>query len=193
MECLGPEYEAPTPRLTSSIAPAYFGYEVVTHKFPQPFIVRGVEKYSGDMKPNLWLNDYLTFVELAQGDQGNTLCHVTSCLSGLTRSWLDGIPPNSIHNWVDFEHEFLNSFEGTYQRPGSLVDLYNIMQGTQEPLCDFIARWLRKKNMIPNISDGTTIEAFVNGALDPMLRHKIGRKRVQGQLPDLASFMMMAN
>ena len=66
MERYGPKYEALIPRLMSGTAPACFPYKVITYQFSRPFIVRGVEKYLGDMKPNLWLNDYLTFVELAQ-------------------------------------------------------------------------------------------------------------------------------
>lgn len=53
MERYGADYEAPIPRLTLGIAPTCFGYKVITLQFLQPFIVRGVEKYSGDTKPNL--------------------------------------------------------------------------------------------------------------------------------------------
>lgn len=109
--------------------PPCFGYEVITHPFPQSFIVRDVEKYSGDAKANQWLNDYLTLIEMANGDIGNALRHIPLCLTGSVRSWLSGLPPNSIHTWADFEHEFLNNFKGTYQRPGSGYDFHNIIGG----------------------------------------------------------------
>lgn len=100
--------------MASGIAPPCFGYEVITHQFPQSFVIRGIEKYSGDTKPDLWLSDYLTAIEMVRGDIGNALRHVPICLSGSARSWLDELPTNSIHTWVDFEHQFLNNFEGTY-------------------------------------------------------------------------------
>lgn len=80
MEHYGLEYEVLIPRLTSGIALACFGYEVITHQFPQPFIVRGVKKYSGDMKPDLWLSDYLKSIKLAHGNNDNALRHFTLCL-----------------------------------------------------------------------------------------------------------------
>ena len=38
-----------------------------------------------------------------------------------------------------------------------------------------------------------TINAFISGALDPMPRHKIGRKWAQGNLPDVESLMKIVN
>ena len=187
---------APPPRftsLTSSIAPACFGQAVIAHPFPQPFVVRGIEKYSGDTKPDHWLNDYLTAVEMANGDIGNALRHIPLCLTGHARSWLSGLPPNSIHNWADFEHVFLNNFEGTYHRPGSGADLHNIIQEDKESVRDYVARWLKKKNTLSNISDETAIEAFVSGAQDPLFRHKLGKKRGEGKLTSMAALMKVAN
>lgn len=47
MERYDNNYEALVPRssttMTSGIAPPCFGYDVITHPFPQSFIVRGIE------------------------------------------------------------------------------------------------------------------------------------------------------
>lgn len=51
-----------------------------------------------------------------------------------------------------------------YQRPGSGANLHNIIQGDKESICNYVARWLKKKNMLTNIFDETAIEAFLNGA-----------------------------
>ena len=91
--------EAPLSRfnsLTSSLTPPCFGHAVITHPFPQPFIMRGVEKYSGNTKPDHWLNDYLTAIEMANGDISNALRQIPLCLPGHARSWLSGLPRNSI-------------------------------------------------------------------------------------------------
>lgn len=78
---------------------------------------------------------------------------------------------------MDFEHEFLNNFEGTYQRLGSGADLHYIVQEDRELVHGYVASWLKKKNTLTNIFDETTIEAFVSGAQDSLFLHKLGKKR----------------
>ena len=195
-EHYGQNQGAPPPRfnsLMSSIAPPCFGHAVITHPFPQPFIVLGVGKYPGDTKPDHWLNDYLTAIKMANGDIDNALRHIPLCLTGHARSWLSGLPPNSIHTWANFEHAFLNNFEGTYQHLGSGADLHSIIQGDNESVRDFVARWLKKKNTLTNISDETAIETFINGAHDPFFRHKLRKKRGEGKLTSMAALMKIAN
>lgn len=94
---------------------------------------------------------------MANGDMGNAQWHMPLCLIGHARSWLNSLPPNSVHNWADFEHVFLNNFKGTYHHPGSGADLHNIIQEDKESVCDYVAWWLKKKNTLSNISDETTI------------------------------------
>lgn len=97
MECYVHDYEAPVPWLTSGIAPPCFGYIVITHHFPQPLIVRGIEKYSSDTKPDHWLRDYLTAIEMTHDNISNVVRHMPLCLTGSACSWFNGLPPNSIH------------------------------------------------------------------------------------------------
>ena len=66
---------------------------------------------------------------MANGDIDNALPHIPLCLTGSPRSWLNGLPPNSIHTSEDFKHEFPNNFEGTYQCPDSGYDLNSVIQG----------------------------------------------------------------
>lgn len=54
---------------------------------------------------------------MANGDIGNALHYVPLCLTGSARAWLNGLQPNSIYSWADFEMAFINNFKGTYQRP----------------------------------------------------------------------------
>lgn len=111
--------------LTASIALPCFAYEVITHPFPKPFIVCSMDKYSGDAKLDHWLSDYLTAIDMAGGDMGNALRYLPLRLTGSARTWLNGLPPSTIHDWMDFEEAFINNFEGAYQRPGNAYDLHN--------------------------------------------------------------------
>lgn len=70
---------------------------------------------------------------------GNALRFVPLCLTGSVRTWLNGLQPNSIHKWADFETAFINHIEGTYQCPGSVYDLHNCIQGDNEIIRNFVA------------------------------------------------------
>lgn len=135
MEHYGNNYVAAVPRsspLTAGMAPKSFAYEVITHPFPKPFIIRGIQKYFDDSKPDHWLSDYLMEVDKANGNIGNALRYVPLCLTCSARTWLNGLPLNSIHTWSAFKTAFLNNFEGTYQCPGSAYDVHNCIQGDNE-------------------------------------------------------------
>lgn len=121
-ERYGYDYEPTTAvsmPLTTSIASPCFGYEVITHPFPRPFIMHSMDKYSGDAKPDHWLSDYLTDVDMAEGGMGNALWYVPLCLTESARTWLNGLPPHTIYYWMDFEEALLHNFEWTYQCLGS--------------------------------------------------------------------------
>lgn len=148
----------------ANIAPPCFAYEVIRHPFPNPFIVRGLDKYSGDLKLDHWLNDYLTAVDMAGGNIGNAIRYVPLCLTELAHTWLNGLPPGSIHTWTDFKAAFINNFEGTYLRPGSAYDLHNCIQGDKESVRGFISRWLKKCNILTTVCDDQAIHTFINGA-----------------------------
>lgn len=82
--------------------------------FSAPVHRRGIEKCSGDSKPDHWLNDYLTAAEMANGEMGNTLLYVPLCLTSSAHTWHNDVKPNSIHSLADFEAKFINNFEGTH-------------------------------------------------------------------------------
>lgn len=155
--------------------------------------MRGVDKYSGDSKPDHWLNDYLTAVDMAGGDIGNALRYVPLCLTWSARTLLNGIPPSTIREWADFEQAFINNVEGTYQCPGSTYDLHNCIRGDKESVRNFIARWLKKRNSLSIVSDEQPIHAFINDTQDPLLCHKLGRKQADGKLNTMAQLMKVEN
>lgn len=83
---------------------------------------------------------------MAWGNISNALRYVPLCLTGSTRTWLNGLPPSFIHSWTDFESAFVNNFEETYQFPDSAYGLHNYIQGDKELVCNFISRWLKNCN-----------------------------------------------
>ena len=195
-EYYGQNPRAPPPRfnsLTSSIAPACFGHAVITHPFPQPFVIRGVEKYSGDTKPDHWLNDYLTAVEMANGDIGNARRHIPCASLGTHAPGSAASRPTpSTTGRTSSTHSSITLREHISVQEAAPTSIASYKED-KESVRDYVARWLKKKNTLSNISEETAIEAFVSGAQDPLFRHKLGKKRGEGKLTSMAALMKVAN
>ena len=48
---------------------------------------------------------------------------------------------------------FVKTFEGTYKRPGGLVELQHCMQKQNETLHEFIQRWTTLHNTVENVTE----------------------------------------
>ena len=62
-------------------------------------------------------------------------------------------------------------------KPGVEWDLYQIRQKKGESLWEFIRRFMKKKNSIPDVSDAVVMTAFRKGVKDHDLLKKISRKQ----------------
>ena len=66
-------------------------------------------------------------------------------LTGTTFSWFSSLAPNSIRNWDQLEHKFLNHFF-TGETEAKLLDLTSIKQGRDESASDYFKRFKEIKN-----------------------------------------------
>ena len=68
-------------------------------------------------------------------------------------------------------------------------DLRRCRQEPGESLCDFIRRFSRQCNDLPDITDSDVIAAFIQGTTSRALVHKLGRKspRTTKELLDIAT------
>jgi hypothetical protein len=71
---------------------------------------------------------------------------------------------------------FVGNFQGTYEHPGNLRDLKNCWQKLGETLCEYIRRFSRECNALPNIGDAEVMRAFLSGTTCGSLVHKLGCK-----------------
>jgi hypothetical protein len=55
---------------------------------------------------------------------------------------------------------FIGHFQGTYTHPGNSWDLCNCRQRADETLREYIQRFSKKRNELPNITDTDVINAF---------------------------------
>jgi len=87
-------------------------------------------------------------------------------LQGSARSWLNSLPSNSINCWQDFDDAFVHNFTGTYERPGRPRNLALCVQGKDEPLRDYLARWIKLRNTCEGVHEIQAIQYFTDGCLD---------------------------
>ena len=58
-----------------------------------------------------------------------------------------------VNYWQDFDDAFVRNFTGTYERPGRPRNLALCMQGKDEPLKDYLARWIELRNTCEGVHE----------------------------------------
>lgn len=136
-------------------------------------------KYDGSQELEAWLDDYLTAVRFQKGGRTTAMQYIQLQLVGAARSWLKSRRRNSYSCWEDFEHDFIQSFKSTCQRPATVGQLKACKQRVGEDLRGYIQRWTALKNNTEDISKETAVTSFVSGLSRTDLREYIGRVRVK--------------
>jgi len=92
--------------------------------------------------------------------------------------WLLGLPEDSFDSWEELRQAFINNFIATCEQLGNKYDLERIRDRKNEPLRDYIRRFLDMRLKIPKISHDEAISAFIKGLrFHESLRNKLLRKR----------------
>jgi hypothetical protein len=78
--------------------PMCFGPRIMGEPAPYCFqLTRGARTYNGSTKPEDWLEDYSTVVNIAGGNLRWAVRYVPQMLEGLARIWLNNLPTGSIN------------------------------------------------------------------------------------------------
>jgi hypothetical protein len=102
----------------SSAGPVCFGTRIRNKPFPAKFMLpRNMPKYTGAVKPEDWLSDYVTAVDIAGGNKRTAVRYALLMLTGSAQTWLNSLPALQINSWHDFQEAFIKNFTGTYKRP----------------------------------------------------------------------------
>ncbi|KAI5022128.1 hypothetical protein ZWY2020_058858 [Hordeum vulgare] len=134
-----------------------------------------ISKFTGESKPETWLDDYRVAVQIGGGDDHVAMKHLPLMLDGLARAWLNQLAPSSIYSWADLARVFIRTFEGTCKRPAGLVELQHCVQKQNEPLRDFIQRWTTLYHTVENVTEHQAVCAFKAGVRYRDLYLKFGR------------------
>jgi hypothetical protein len=77
--------------------------------------------------------------------------------------WLVSLPENHFDSWYALRQAFVENFIATCEQPGNKYDLQRIRDARDEPLREYIQRFLDMRIRIPRITDNEAIEAFITG------------------------------
>src|SRR6187399_1715191 len=114
-------------------------------------------------------------MEMLDVDDAACANYFTMMLEGTARTWLKGLPQNSIGSWAELRRRFINNFEDTCKQPMSIVDLAACVQGENEST----SHWVRRVSEILHSSDRINPDTAVvtlegNCRFEP-LKLKLGR------------------
>jgi hypothetical protein len=117
-------------------SPRVFSQAIRRASFPAHFQApTTITKYSGEMRPELWLTDYRLACQLGGADDDKLIIrNLPLFLSNAARAWLEHLPTAQISDWDDLVKPFAGNFQGTYVRPGNSWDLRSCRQQPGESL-----------------------------------------------------------
>ena len=96
--------------------------------------------YTADLQPGAWIESYEMAMELLEVDDGAMAKYFTMMLDGTARTWLKGLPPNSIGSWAELKAQFIQNFKDMCKQPMSIVDLTNCKQEEGESTTHWVCR-----------------------------------------------------
>src|SRR4051812_26748105 len=132
----------------------------------------------------------MTAVRITGGSRRLAVRYAPLMLQGSARTWLNSLLRDSVNCWEDFQNAFVQNFTGTYDRPNLPRQLALCVQGRDEPLRDYLSRWIKLKNLCEGVHEIQAIQYFTDGCLaDSMLKHKLLRK----DFTSLDELMKVAN
>ena len=86
-------------------------------------LATGVSKFTGESKPDTWLEDYRVAVQIGGGNDEVAMKNLPLMLEGSARAWLNKLAPGSIYSWEELARVFVRTFEGTCKRLTGLTEL----------------------------------------------------------------------
>ncbi|XP_056688416.1 uncharacterized protein [Spinacia oleracea] len=86
-----------------------------------------------------------------------------STLVGPALKWLTSLPNGCITSFAHLDNMFNQQFASSRCLEKQTSDLYRVIQRPDEPLKDYIARFIREKVTVPECDVPTAIEAFRQG------------------------------
>ena len=84
-------------------------------------------------------------------------------LSPSVLRWLTCCPEDTINNWEELKEALTKNYVSTCVRLGTKHDLQRVYLKSNDTLRDYIRRFSKVRNRIPDIVDAEVITYFING------------------------------
>ena len=81
---------------------------------------RKVPNYTADLQPGAWNESYEMAMELLEVSDAVMAKYFSMMLDGTARSWLKGLPPNSIGSGAELKARFIQNFKDTCKQSMSM-------------------------------------------------------------------------
>ncbi|KAM6555168.1 hypothetical protein CsatB_015930 [Cannabis sativa] len=122
-------------------------------------------KYTGSEDPLTHVENFKIQMDL-QGIRDDLRCRIfPATLTDTAQQWFTKLPPGRITSWDEFEGLFYTQFSSARQIPAELGDLVAIKQKPDEPLKDYIQRFMQEATKVKNLSDDGKRAAIMGGIL----------------------------
>ena len=113
--------------------------------------------YTADLPPEAWIESYKMAMELLEVSDAACARYFTMMLDGTTRTWLKGLPANSIGSWAELKARFTQNFKDTCKHPMSIVDLDACAQEEGESTTHWVRRVKAIMHSSYNINTGSAV------------------------------------
>ena len=72
---------------------------------------RKVPNYTADQPPEAWIESYEMSMEMLDVSDAAYAKYFAMMLDGPARTWLKGLPPNSVNSWAELKACFIQNFK----------------------------------------------------------------------------------
>ena len=106
-----PGRDRPTGSRVHVSGPECFSRAITAAVIPPNFrLATGVSKFTGESKPETWLEDYRVAVQIGGENDEVAMKHLPLMLEGLAKAWLTQLAPGSIYSWEELARVFVRTF-----------------------------------------------------------------------------------
>jgi len=130
---------------------------------PHQYIMPKLPPYTGTSDPEAHLKAFGAQMLISGGSDAIKCKVFVGTLAHGALKWFEGIPKATITSFQVFARLFIERFAANRAKPPRIVDLFDIRQGSDEPLREYINRFCDASTNISNPDEEILVDAFLKG------------------------------
>src|SRR4051812_47219759 len=116
-----------------------------------------MSNYTADNEQAAWIESYELAMDMIEVSDGVCARYITMMLDRPARTWLQNLPDDSVHTWIELKEKFIKNSQGTCKNPSTIVDLKHCVQKEGEPAHQWACRVAKLIHSSDNITTQTTV------------------------------------